>query len=201
MKKKDCIKCGNNIFYKDFCKIHFVEIIEKRIKKTIRSGNYFNPNEKILITTDVCNHFLPIIVSKLPLNIAFEKVDSDDFFTKKLLNSSLELARKMKITKVVLPITLDDVITDFFDVLISEKENDRGPLKLCNTFEYGNIRVIPFFEPITNEELNFYCKAKNFQFNITKENILDSLDEEFKDIKFATYKSILELRDLENEKN
>lgn len=46
---KTCIKCRRKVVCSDFCRLHFVDYFEKKVRKTIRRFKLLDPKEKICV--------------------------------------------------------------------------------------------------------------------------------------------------------
>ncbi|MFP4400311.1 MAG: hypothetical protein ACLFPQ_00355 [Candidatus Woesearchaeota archaeon] len=172
--KKEIYFYGRTINSADYCKL-----IDKRIRKFIRTNNLFSTSDNICIIDDssaaffVTKHILERLSLKFPINISTQK---------KITKKALE-----KFDKIVFPITADHVIDEFLeDIFFYDIEDfhKERPLSILNT--------------ITEKECFLFAKEmklipKNMKM---KKHLLDSFEDNFPETKFAALKSVDVIEDI-----
>lgn len=75
---KKCLKCDKPVVCSDFCRSHFIEYFEKKVRKTIRKFNLFTPKSKILVAASggKDSNVLLYVLKKLGYDIVAVNIDA-----------------------------------------------------------------------------------------------------------------------------
>lgn len=163
-----CVKCKAKVLGDfDFCRSHFVENIERRVKKDIRQNNLIEKDEILLVKEPLSRHFVENVIN-VPVKIG-------------------------KKGREVLLWTMDDEILVFLDTLFSGKKVKgsgigikKGRIKLFRTVTdkeleaYAKIKGIRFSRKKTESEKKILAE-------------LDRLEKDHKETRFSLIKSIEEI--------
>lgn len=179
----DCIKCGKkaDISMKhlggDLCSTCFAEVIEKRIRKSLREHDWLKPDDKIIIIDDgtlkakVLIHLLKSIFKGQPFK----------FEIKKGAISSAEIPVKGR-NKVIIPWNMDDEVEQYLNALFNNKKIKKTKL------------IKPLLN-ISDEEIDYFAKIKKMKgkkkAKTTLGNMMDDLEKRYPGSKFGLLKSIL----------
>ncbi|MBI4919176.1 hypothetical protein HY837_04545 [archaeon] len=175
-----CQKCKQEreLFTGKLCSSCFINVLEKRIKKSIREQGGLERNEKILFLLDesveskITKFFFEKIYSNLPLKIDYEKKGSEnpEF-------SGLFDYQKGEYDKIIVPFTSEKVINDFLKSLFENESFERE-------------KRINFLESLTIEEIKDVAKIKNFEGITNTHELLDKIEEKYPGSKHSLLKSI-----------
>lgn len=179
------------------CKACFCRLIEKRVKKEIRSKELINEKEKILLLD---NNSKESRISEHILNTAYNnrlnliKVKVSKFETGFVNKKVKKVIKKNKIKQVVIPWNLDDEIIYFTENLFS-----KGNFNYIGHFTQDEIFYIKLLRNVLESECLLFAKCKKFKFKkrIKKDknrreikNMLDKIDKKHSETKFSLLKSI-----------
>ncbi len=177
-----CQKCRQEkeVFTGKMCSPCLINILEKRIKKSIREQGGLERNDRILfllnntVESKVAKFFFETIYSSLPLKIDYEKKGSEN---KKFSGLFLLNAKKGEYNKIIVPFASEKVINDFLNSLF-KNEN------------FQNEKRINFLESLTMEEIKDVAKIKKFEGKVSSHELLDKIEEKYPGSKHSLLKSI-----------
>ena len=179
------------------CKSCFCKLIERRVKKEIRSKKLINEKEKILLLD---NNSKEARISEYILNTTYNnrlnlvKVKVNNFKLGSLGNKTKETIKDNKIKQVIIPWNLDDEIIYF-----SENLFNKGDFKFLSNFKQNKISYIKLLRNVLDSECLLFAKCRKFKFkDKPKENkqrkdikkMLDKIDKKHAETKFSLLKSI-----------
>ena len=179
------------------CKGCFCKLIEKRVKKEIRSRELVNEEEKILLLDNnskearISEHIIKIVYNNR-VNLLKAKVNSLDIGC--LDEKTKKIIKNNKINQVIIPWNLDDEIVYFTESLFK-----RGDFKLLDNFTQGKVFYIKLLRNVLESECILFAKCKKFKFkeNLEKDKqkkaiktMLDKIDKKHAETKFSLLKSI-----------
>jgi len=182
----ECIKCSqkSSISMKhlgELCKTCFVEVIEKRVRKELRTKNPLKKNNKIVIINNaskesaVSEYLLKKIIKGLPVDITIKK------------SSKLNLPSKtvQKYDKIIIPWSLEDEAAEFLELLFN-----KTPI---TKFSKKSIKLL---KVLSEEEITMYTKIKKLKYNKQSKKkkskvkiILDTLEKKYHGYKFSLLNS------------
>ena len=178
-----CIKCSKkvNISIKhlggDLCSNCFAEVIEKRVRKSLREHDWLKPDDDIII---IDNSTLKAKVVVYLLKSIF-KGQPFRFNIKKAEISSAEKIAKAR-NKVIIPWNLDDEIKQYLDALFNNKKIKKTEL------------IKPLLN-ISDEEIGYFAKIKKIKGRKTPKTrlgkMLDNLEKRYPGSKFGLLRSII----------
>lgn len=158
------------------CSSCFSEIIEKRVRKSLRDNDWIKPKDKVLVIDDgtlkakVGIHILDSIFKKTPFNITVKKGT---------IKGANKLAKGYN--KTIIPWNADDEINQYLDALFNAK-------KIPKT---KNIKLLI---KISDEELDYFAKANKIKGKKKAKSDLgkkiDLLEKRYPGSKFGLLKSI-----------
>lgn len=205
-----CSHCKNTadieIRKEAFCKSCLYDLLERRIRKFIRTNNYLRKNDRVLIIGEFAAQIVKDIVKGLPLNITV--IDDKEFnddpkkFIMKLQNRELkEIGVKQNkkeqkdikdnFDKIILPWTAEHECCLFLEQMANENANFN---LLGNTIETSDIHYIKLFRALLEEELETFAQFRKFMFVRRKPDIytkmLDTMDTKYPESRFSLLKSI-----------
>ncbi|MCX6707608.1 MAG: hypothetical protein NT001_05725 [Candidatus Woesearchaeota archaeon] len=163
-----CIKCKANVLGDfDFCRSHFVENVERRVKKDIRQNNLIEKDETILVKDPLSRHFI-----------------------EKVINVPVKIGKKGREAMLW---TMDDEILVFLDALFGRKSlraSGIGVIKdRIKLFRTVTDRELETYSKIKG--LKFSKKRSEKEMRILRE--LDLLEKDHKETRFSLIKSIEEI--------
>ena len=185
------------------CKSCFCRLIEKRVKKEIRSKELINEKEKILLLD---NNSKEARISEYILNTAYNnrlnliKVKVSKFEIGFVNKKVKEIIKKNKIKQVIIPWSLDDEIIYFTENLFK-----RGDFKFLGHFTQDKIFYIKLLRNVLESECLLFAKCRKFKFKNKPEkdrqkkaikNMLDKIDKKHSETKFSLLKSIDHLNNI-----
>ncbi|MCX8147023.1 MAG: hypothetical protein N3D84_00990 [Candidatus Woesearchaeota archaeon] len=137
LKNIKCLKCSKNVFLNEFCRQHFIENVEKRVKKEIRENANLKKGDVLFVN----NNNSKIL----------------EYFIKNVIKTPVEITRdkKSKYNKEIVLWTMDDEIALFLHQLFNNKKiigvgQDKKRIKLFRTIkdneliEYAKIKKLHF---------------------------------------------------------
>jgi hypothetical protein len=158
------------------CPSCFSEIIEKRVRKSLRDNDWIKPKDKVLVIDDgtikakAGIYILNSIFNKKPFNITVKKGT---------IKGASKLAKGYN--KVIIPWNADDEVEQFLDALFNAKKI----LKIKN---------IKLLIKISDEELDYFAKTKKIKGKKKAKSELgkkiDLLEKRYPGSKFGLLKSI-----------
>jgi len=179
------------------CKSCFCRLIERRVKKEIRSKELINEKEKILLLD---NNSKEARISKHIIRTTYNdrmdllKVKVSEFkigFLSKEVKKAIE---KNKIKQIIIPWSLDDEIIYFTENLFK-----KGDFKFLGHFKQNKISYIKLLRNVLESECFLFAKCRKFKFKDRPEkdkqkkaikNMLDKIDKKHSETKFSLLKSI-----------
>ncbi len=168
MAERKCVKCGGRGFMNGFCRKHFIENIEKRVKKGIRQNSLIERNESLVAEDMLCRHFIENVIN-VPVKV-----------------------KKSGKGRRVIPWSMDDEILQFLAALFSSKElkeSEDKSIKLFRTIKdneleaYARLKGAKFSRKRTAQERRILSE-------------LDRLEKDHKETRFSLLRSIEEIRGL-----
>ena len=182
------------------CKGCFCKLIERRVKKEIRSKELINEKEKILLLDNnskearISEHILNATYNNR-LNLIKVKVNN---FKLGCLDRKIEgFIKKNKIKQVIIPWNLDNEIIYFTENLFK-----RGDFKFLGNFRQNKIFYIKLLRNILESECLLFARCKKFKFKEKPEedkqrkdikNMLNRINKKHAETKFSLLKSIEQL--------
>ena len=179
------------------CKSCFCKLIERRVKKEIRSKELINEKEKILLLD---NNSKEAKISEHILNTAYNNrlnmiiVKVNHFKLGYLDKKTKEIIKKNKIKQVIIPWNLDNEIIYFTENLFN-----KGNFKFLGNFKQNKISCIKLLRNVLESECLLFAKCKKFKFKEKPKkdkqrkdikNMLDKIDKKHSETKFSLLKSI-----------
>ena len=185
------------------CKTCFCKLIERRVKKEIRSKNLINEKEKILLLD---NNSKEARISEHILNTTYNnrlnliKVKVNNFKLGSLNKKTKEIIKKNKIKQVIIPWNLDDEIIYFTENLFN-----KGNFKFLGNFKQNKIFHIKLLRNVLESECLLFAKCRKFKFKEKPKKdkqrkdikkMLDKIDKKHAETKFSLLKNIGQLESL-----
>jgi len=185
------------------CKFCLCRLIERRVKKEIRSKNLINEKEKILLLDDNSKEAR---ISENIIKVAYNnridllKVKVNTLKIGSLSNETKIIIKKNKIKQVIIPWNLDDEIIYFTENLFKRED-----FKFLGNFTQNKIPYIKLLRNVLESECLLFAKCRKFKFKKKTEknkqkkdikNILDKIDKKHAETKFSLLKSINQLESL-----
>ncbi len=183
----NCIKCTGKAEITSLkhigpaCKGCFLKIIEKRVRKDMRTNQLIKKNDKILILDNeskesvVGRFLLKSIIKDLPVKISISKSKKSN----------------AKYNKIIVPWSLDDEAEKFLDTIFSKKK----PAKHSKN-------EIMLLKNLSEEEIETFAKIKRFKYRKKQRSktkkMLDSLEKRYPGYKFSLLNSIKQASQLKN---
>jgi|SaaInlStandDraft_4_1057021.scaffolds.fasta_scaffold68808_1 hypothetical protein len=169
----------------EYSESKFLEIIEKRVRKEIRTNKLIEKKDRILIIDNnspesvVSKYLLKKIIKDLPVKIEVKKIDFE-------IGMNIE----GKYDKIIVPWCIDKEDEYFLNCIT----NNIKQIYLGN-YELKTKKYVKLLLPLLYSEIVTYAKFKKFKF-LEKDNqsdvgnMIDSLEKEYPEIKFSLLKSI-----------
>lgn len=186
----NCYKCSrdgkNKTDNKYFCDKCFLEIIEKRIRKEIRTNSLIEKNDKILILNDssqssiLNQYFLKKIIYKP--NIKIKKI--------KRYEQNFNYDKKNEYTKIIIPHLLDNEIEMLLESFFEDKKeflNNNKNIKLLISITKDEANAV-----MSILKINTKNTLKNNETDISK--MIENLEKRYSGTKFSLLKSIKNLK-------
>jgi len=185
------------------CKGCFCKLIERRVKKEIRSKNLINEKEKILLLD---NNSKEARISEHILNTAYNnrlnliRAKINNFKLGTLNKKTKEIIKKNKIKQVIIPWNLDDEIIYFTENLFK-----KGDFKFLGHFKQNKTSYIKLLRNVLESECLLFARYRKFKFKKKTEKdkqrkdikkMLDKIDKKHAETKFSLLKSIGQLESL-----
>ncbi|MBN2111570.1 hypothetical protein JW707_00570 [Candidatus Woesearchaeota archaeon] len=182
-----CFKCGRQAVASfrqigSLCENHFLELIEKRVRKDMRTKRLIRKNDRILLINNESKEYhtgyylLKRIIKDLPVKIETRKT------------SNLAASSK-KHNKIIIPWSLDDEAEEFLNMVFSKKK----PKKFSK-------KTIKLLKNVTEEEIEIFAKIKKFkcrkQAKPRIKKMLDELEKRYPGYKFSLLNSIKQMKEL-----
>ena len=163
-----------------------VSLIEKRIRRHIRTSNFFEKGDRILATDDITEFLLKKILGKLPDEIIKKKISLTSLSNK----TAKEFIKKNKINKVVIPWTADDESVSFLKSIFGD-----------GNISFENTSYIKLLRPVLDEEASFYAKKNKIQWQPNKKDkkvktFIDNMQKKYPETKFSLIRSIEKLEEI-----
>lgn len=174
-KKPARISLGH--FPGKLCDSCFPKLIEKRVRKVIRTKKLFSKADKVMILDDgskevkVIQYLIQSIVPYLKLDISVQKIN-DRFMA--------SIAKRGY--KVILPWNLDNEVEYFFSMLFTK-------------MDFKKTKTIKLLRNVSQEEIEIFASIKKIKGKTTKpynkeiNAMLNNLEKDHPDIKFSILKS------------
>lgn len=158
------------------CPSCFAEVIEKRVRKSLRDNNWLKPEDKILYIDDgtmqsgVGIFFINAIFKNKPFNFSFKK------------GTTKSAARLSKgYDKVLIPWSMDDEVEQYLDALFNAK-------KVPKT---NHIKLLI---NVSDEEIALFAKIKKIKGKQKAKTVLgkmlDNLEKRYPGSKFGLLRSV-----------
>ena len=177
-----CIKCSKpaKIDMKhlggSLCPNCFAEVIEKRVRKSLREHDWIKPSDKIVLIDDGT---LKSKVSICLLESIFKNQPFKIDFKKGTIQSAPELSKGYD--KVIIPWNMDDTVEQFLDALLNNK-------KVLKT------RCIKLLINVSDEEITLFAKIKKIKGKKRAKTrlgkMIDELEKRYPGSKFGLLKAI-----------
>lgn len=185
-KKLKCSKCKktaevNLNHMPPLCKKHFLEVIEKRVRKDIRINKVFAKNDIIICSGEISFFLLKSILNKIPVNIILKNKTKLENPEKKPKSKSLVK------NKIIVEKTADDYCCDFFEHIINKNKINKKEISIIRT--------------LLDKEVEIFAKFNNLKFKPNKKNneilkIIEEFDKLNPNARFAVFKDWLVLEKL-----
>ncbi len=188
-----CSHCKNpagiEIRKEAFCSSCLCDLLERRIRKFIRTSNYLRKNDKVLIVGEFAAAIIKDIVKGLPLEI---KVIDDKEFNQDPKKFIKNLQKNQeRYDKIILPWTAEHECCLFLEQMAAE---DADFSLLGNVIERNNSHYIKLFRALLKEEVEAFAEFKKFKFAKREPDIytkmLDTMDTKYPESRFSLLKSI-----------
>ena len=179
------------------CKACFCRLIEKRVKKEIRSKNLINEKEKILLLDNNSKEAKiseDIIKTAYNNRVELLKVKVNSLKINFLSNKVKEIIKKNKIKQVIIPWNLDNEIIYFTENLFN-----KGNFKFLGNFKQNKISYIKLLRNVLENECLLFAECRKFKFKKETEkdkyrkkikSMLDKIEKKHSETKFSLLKSI-----------
>ena len=179
------------------CKSCFCRLIERRVKKEIRSKKLINEKEKILLLDNnskearISEH---IIKAAYNNRVDLLKVSVNELKIGFLSREVKESIKKNKIKQIIIPWNLDHEIIYFTENLFN-----KGDFKYMGHFMQNKIYYIKLLRNVLESECLLFAKCRKFKVKkkIQKDknrreikNMLDKINKKHAETKFSLLKSI-----------
>lgn len=173
----ECIKCrrkaGISLRHMgNLCRSCFLEIVEKRVRKELRTKRLIRKNDLILMVDDgskefvVGGYLLKNIIKNLPVKIDIKKSSKNT----------------EKYNKIIIPWSLDDEAEEFLDALFNKKKKQKQ-----------NKKIIKLLINLSDEEIKLFAKIKGFKYKKRPKSkikkMLDLLEKRYPGYKFSLLNS------------
>lgn len=165
------------------CSSHFLELIEKRARKRLRTKKLIKKNDRILfINNESKEHYvgeflLKSIIKDLPVKIEVKKSKTI------ALNNNIT----KKYSKIIVPWSLDDEAEEFLNSLFNRKKP--------KSFSKKSVKLL---KNLSEEEIDAFAKIKRFKYKKKPKSkikkMLDSLEQKYPGYKFSLLNSIAQLK-------
>lgn len=188
-----CIRCKKEADVRlpnlSACTSCFEKIIEKRIRKEIRQNSLIEKNDSILIVDDssaesaVMIYLIDGILKDLPVKISIRKQ-----------KYSIGDEIKGNFSKIIIPWNTDKEGNYLISGVFENKK-----LKYLGNFRIKTKTYIKPLLHVLHEETAIFAKNRRLEFSDKHEgeDILDSLEKEYPEIKFSLMKSAERIKGLE----
>ncbi len=176
------------------CRQCFIDIVEKRVRRNSRINEYFSKGDDIVFLDDgsansaVSWYFLERFTEHRSPKIRKERVDEmDDVFGTRRNRAVEALLKKYPSSKLVLPVNADNEAELFLGEMAG-----MGHKKPCP-------RLIKLVKCLSQKEVEMFARLKGFKYSGSSisdssiKRMLDRLELESPDIKFALIKSLEEI--------
>ncbi|MEK6916373.1 MAG: hypothetical protein AABW92_01390 [Nanoarchaeota archaeon] len=188
-----CVKCGKpaavSVQNLESCDSCFQKIIEKRVRKEIRTNNLIDKDDKILILdngsaeSQLSSYLLKRIIKDLPVKITIKKLD---YTHGKALSGDFN--------KIIVPWNADLEDEYFLSCIFQNKE-----IEFLGHYKIDNKTYVKLFLPVLSSEVEVFAKIKKLDFKKnTKKSItqdmMDKLEKEYPETKFSLLSSAEQFR-------
>lgn len=167
------------------CNNCFLKLIEKRVRKELRTKKLIKKDDRILFIDDnskeffVCYFLLKSIIKELPVKIETKK-------TKKL-NLSSNFTKKYD--KIIIPWNLEDEAEGFLELVFNKKKQPRFSKK-----------AIKLLKNLSEEEIKAFARIKGFSYKTKPKSrikkMLDELEQRYPGYKFSLLNSTKQMQKL-----
>lgn len=157
------------------CYSCFAEVIEKRVRKSLREQDWLKPGQKVVFIDDstlkaaVAKYLLKSIFKGQPFDIDFKKASI----------SSVEKAAK-GYDRIILPWSMDDETEQFLAALMDNKKLPKA-------------KYIKLLVTLLDEEIILFARIKKLEGRIKKKSklsrMLDDLEKRYPGSKFGLLRS------------
>ncbi|MFA6072988.1 MAG: hypothetical protein WC758_02670 [Candidatus Woesearchaeota archaeon] len=180
-----CIKCKKSTIIdveyagKRYCDTHFMELIEKRVRKHLRITQMIDVKKEYVLLDD----------SSSEAKIAMYLLNK--IFNGYLKIKIVKMKPKMKGSNVILSTNLDEQALSFLNEFLKNKNKKVDDVK-SNEIprgEFNKKQIVPL-EVLMQKEIEIICRILNVEFYPrVKSNILASLEKQHPEIMFSLFKS------------
>jgi hypothetical protein len=192
-----CVKCKKtaipDVEYagNHYCNSHFLELMEKRVRKNLRVNQLIDVNKEYVLFDDLTSEakvteyflnkifkgYLKLKIVKSPLKIVNEKNNKNDK-TKKSAIKGKEL---------IIPTNLDEQVLLFLDNFLKNKKATKKDNKNKSN------EIFPL-EVLMQKEIELICRILKIKFYPrVKKDILDELEKRYPGTKFSLFQSKMNL--------
>ncbi len=175
-----CRRCGKRQAGQVYCRPCFLDIIEKRLRKHLRSGKV-KMDDRILVMDPVSGRLLKNLGAKAVIKKPKSLFGIRGWDFSVLEGSELiSFMKKQKIDRTMLPLTIDDELAFYLEGIFSGR---KFRLK-----KNPKIMTLPF----TGEELALFCRYKKLRLQRHSSDIhrfLDRMEHRFPGTKFSFYRA------------
>ncbi|AJF61308.1 hypothetical protein QT06_C0001G0468 [archaeon GW2011_AR15] len=183
-----CVKCGKpstvHVQNLDTCGSCFQKIIEKRVRKEVRTAGLIEKNDKILVIDDgsasgkVSGYLLKKIIKGMPVQIEIKQ---------KEFEPGMEI--KGDYNKVVVPWNADLEDEYFLSCVMQNREAE-----FLGHYTTSSKTYVKLLLPVLSSEAEQLAKIRNFSYTEKKDKspireMMDKLEEEYPEAKFSLLKS------------
>ncbi len=177
-----CLTCNNQGKIKlshtkaPYCNNCFIKYIEKRVRKDLRLGKYFKPNDTIYLFNDNTKEYF---VTK--------------FFLEEIFHKNLKIREIKKLNSapkegiIILPWNLDRELNIKFIEFTSKN--------MVNAKNQSSITTVKLLKSVLEEEIIKLCKLKKFPIRNyeLKNELIEKINREFPETKFSMMNAFEEM--------
>jgi tRNA(Ile)-lysidine synthase TilS/MesJ len=179
-----CIKCSKKAEITNLkhigpaCRSCFLKIIEKRVRKGLRTKKLIKKNDRILLIDNGSKEakagefLLKSIIKDLPVKIDAKKAK--------------KISSTKKYDKIIMPWSLDDEAEQFLSMVFNKKKHAKYAKK-----------AVKLLKSLSEEEIEQFAKIKRFKYKKKQRSktkqMLDKLEKRYPGYKFSLLNSIKQL--------
>jgi hypothetical protein len=173
----NCSKCnrpalpGVDYAGKNYCEKHFLELMERRIRKHLRTGGELDPKKEYFLFDDSSSEF------------TLTKYFLEKIFNKRLILREIKSISGKSSRRIIFPSNLDEQALLFLDQFLLNKKNKKEE------------KIIPL-EVLQQREVELLCGILGMNFKKrVKRNLLQKLEEKHPGTMFSLFQSRQNLRE------